>query len=152
MKSFIEIAISEAKLALLKDEVPVGALIVSREGKILAKTGNKNKELNEELEIIDVNFVSLIPWIKSIVTKKRIEKKGSLWIFSSVAGDRGRPSNYQYGAAKSALTIYCEGLAQICSDKPFSVRILKAGLIKTQMSKNSGPSFLFTSKKKIGES
>ena len=47
MKSFIEIAISEAKLALLKDEVPVGALIVNREGKILAKTGNKNKELND---------------------------------------------------------------------------------------------------------
>ena len=112
---------------------------------------NKEKEINEELEIIDVNFLSLIPWIKSIVTKKRIQKEGSLWIFSSGAGDRGRPSNYQYGAAKSALTIYCEGLAQICSDKPFSVRILKAGLIKTQMSRNTGPSFLFTSKKKIVE-
>tara|TARA_B100000242_G_C43037616_1_gene483839 strand:+ start:520 stop:1233 length:714 start_codon:yes stop_codon:yes gene_type:complete len=113
--------------------------------------GSKNKVLNEELKIIDINFLSLIPWIKSIVTKKRITKKGALWIFSSVAGDRGRPSNYQYGAAKSALTIYCEGLAQICSDKPFSVRILKAGLIKTQMSRNTGPPFLFTSKKKIVE-
>ena len=36
MKSFMEIAFSEAKLALLKDEVPVGALIANREGQILS--------------------------------------------------------------------------------------------------------------------
>lgn len=47
MKSFMEIAFSEAKLAFLKDEVPVGALITDREGKIFAKTRNKNRELND---------------------------------------------------------------------------------------------------------
>ena len=36
---------------------------------------NKEKEINEELEIIDVNFLSLIPWIKSIVTKKEFKRK-----------------------------------------------------------------------------
>ena len=43
----MEIAFSEAKLALLKDEVPVGALIANREGQIIAKTRNKNRELND---------------------------------------------------------------------------------------------------------
>ena len=47
MKSFMEIAFSEAKLAFLKDEVPVGALIANREGQIFAKTRNKNRELND---------------------------------------------------------------------------------------------------------
>ena len=47
MKSFMEIAFSEAKLAFLKDEVPVGALITNREGQIFAKTRNKNRELND---------------------------------------------------------------------------------------------------------
>ena len=47
MKSFMEIAFSEAKLAFLKDEVPVGALIANRKGQIFAKTRNKNKELND---------------------------------------------------------------------------------------------------------
>ena len=47
MKSFMEIAFSEAKLALSKDEVPIGALIANREGKIFAKTRNKNRELND---------------------------------------------------------------------------------------------------------
>ena len=47
MKSFMEIAISEAKLAFLKEEVPVGALIANRKGQIFAKTRNKNRELND---------------------------------------------------------------------------------------------------------
>ena len=47
MKSFMEIALSEAKLALLKDEVPIGALIANRKGQIFAKSRNKNKELND---------------------------------------------------------------------------------------------------------
>ena len=47
MKSFMEIAFSEAKLALSKDEVPIGALIANGEGKIFAKTRNKNRELSD---------------------------------------------------------------------------------------------------------
>jgi len=47
MKSFMEIAFREAKLAFLKDEVPVGALIADRKGQIFAKTRNKNRELND---------------------------------------------------------------------------------------------------------
>ena len=43
----MEIALSEAKLALLKDEVPIGALIANRKGQIFAKSRNKNKELND---------------------------------------------------------------------------------------------------------
>jgi len=109
----------------------------------------KNKNLSEELNILKINFVALVSWIKSIVTKERVKKKGCLWIFSSVAGDRGRPSNYQYGSAKSGLTTYCEGLANTYHKSPFSVRIIKAGLIKTSMTKGLFPDFLLTDKRKI---
>jgi len=109
----------------------------------------KNKNLSEELNILKINFLSLIAWIKSIVTKERVKKQGCLWIFSSVAGDRGRPSNYQYGAAKSGLSIYCEGLANMYQKSPFKIRIIKAGLIKTSMVKGNFPDFLLTDKRKI---
>ena len=109
----------------------------------------KNQNLSEELNILKINFISIISWIKSIVTKERVKKQGCLWIFSSEAGDRGRPSNYQYGAAKAGLTIYCEGLANIYQKSPFSIRIIKAGLIKTSMVKSNFPNFLFTDKGKI---
>ena len=47
MKSYMKIALGEAKKALLKDEVPIGAVVVDKDGLITAKCGNKNRELND---------------------------------------------------------------------------------------------------------
>ena len=47
MKSYMKIALGEAKKALFKDEVPIGAVIVDKGGLIIAKSGNKNRELND---------------------------------------------------------------------------------------------------------
>ncbi len=91
----------------------------------------------EALKIHSVNYSSLIPWLTEITNQQRIKSKGSLWVFTSVASDRGRPSNYHYGAAKAALLIFCEGLLLRCHNKPFSVRIIKAGYMNTRMAQNA---------------
>ena len=105
-----------------------------------------SENLEEAYKIARVNYYSLIPWINAITSKDRISKPGAMWILSSVAGDKGRPSNFHYGAAKAALTTFCEGIFHLCLDKPFRVRIIKAGIIKTSMSKKIGPKILGTSK------
>ncbi len=110
----------------------------------LGNTELANNNLEESKKITLVNFYSLLPWLLQITTKKRLNSKGRLWILTSVAGDRGKPSNYQYGAAKSALTIFCEGILLRCINKPFAVRIIKAGFIKSPMTKDIKPSFLCT--------
>ena len=57
---------------------------------------------DEELsKIINTNFLSLIPFIKNIISHDRLDRGGTLWVFSSVAAERGSPSNFIYGAAKS---------------------------------------------------
>ena len=106
-----------------------------------------NNNLEEASKIARVNYYSLIPWLNAITSEKRIVKKGAIWILSSVAGDIGRPSNYHYGAAKAALTIHSEGLLNRCHDKPFKVRIIKAGLINTAMSWGKAPPIIYKSKK-----
>ena len=88
---------------------------------------------SEAQAITAANYTSLIPWLTAIVTPERIQTPGSLWVFSSVAADRGRPSNYHYGAAKAGLTRFCEGLLLRCHGTPFAVRILKAGFMATPM-------------------
>ena len=65
-----------------------------------------------------------------------------LYVFTSVAADRGRPSNYFYGAAKSALEVYSEGLMARCFNKRLSVRIIKAGYMDTPMTNGKAPKFL----------
>ena len=84
-------------------------------------------DAREALRILAVNMGGLIPWITAIATPERLTRPGRLWVFSSVAADRGRPSNYHYGAAKAALTAFCEGVLLRCHGKPFAVRIIKAG-------------------------
>ena len=75
-----------------------------------------------------------------------------MWIISSVAGDRGRPSNYHYGAAKAALTIFCEGLLNRLHKKPFKIRIIKAGFIYTSMTIGKAPKILCASKEYVAKS
>ena len=93
----------------------------------------------EAMRILQANVGGLIPWLTAIATPERLAKPGRLWVFSSVAADRGRPSNYHYGAAKAALTTLCEGLFLRCHGKPFAVRIIKAGFMATPMTIGKAP-------------
>ena len=107
--------------------------------------GDAERARNDAAEaqaIIQANFTGLIPWLTAIVTPERIRQPGALWIFSSVAADRGRPSNYHYGAAKAGLLRFCEGLFLRCHGTPFAVRVLKAGFIASPMTNGKAPRVL----------
>lgn len=99
-------------------------------------------DVAEAQAITQANYTGLLRWLTAIVSDERLQKPGALWVFSSVAADRGRPSNYHYGAAKAALLRFCEGLMLRCHDTPFSVRVLKAGFIKSPMTDGKAPSLL----------
>ncbi len=101
-----------------------------------------NNDIHEAIKIAQVNYIGLIRWISAITSSERVNHKGVMWILTSVAGDRGRPSNYHYGAAKAALSIFCEGLLNRFYNKPFKIRIIKAGFISTKMSYLKAPKLL----------
>ncbi len=103
----------------------------------------------EALAITAANYSGLLPWLTAIASDDRIGRPGRLWIFSSVAADRGRPSNYHYGAAKAALTVFCEGLLLRCHGTPFAVRILKAGFMATPMTVGKAPPSLCASPESV---
>ena len=105
----------------------------------------RSTDAGESLRILAANFGGLIPWLTAIATPERLAKPARLWVFSSVAADRGRPSNYHYGAAKAALATFCEGLLLRSHGKPFSVRIIKAGFMATPMTVGKAPPALCAS-------
>ena len=107
-------------------------------------------DVSEALKINFINYLGILPWLSQITNNNRLKYKGSLWVFTSVACDRGRPSNYHYGSAKAALTTYCEGLFLRCQKKPFSIRIIKAGFMSTRMALNA-PSFLCLPTDKVAD-
>lgn len=64
---------------------------------------------------------------------QRLRSPGTLAVISSVAGDRGRSSNYLYGSAKAAVTTFLSGLRQRHADSGVNVLTIKPGFVDTPM-------------------
>jgi short-subunit dehydrogenase len=92
--------------------------------------------------IIDTNFTSAAVWLHAAAKQIPPDKTCSLIVVSSVAGDRGRRSNYVYGASKAGLDAFTEGLRHRLSDTRVHVLTVKPGLVDTPMTSHlnrSGP-------------
>lgn len=102
-------------------------------------------DLVEAQRILNVNFNSAASWLLQAANMLEAQGQGgALVAISSVAGDRGRRSNYVYGAAKGALSILIQGLAHRFGAKPNGPRavVVKLGFVDTPMTadvKKGGP-------------
>jgi short-subunit dehydrogenase len=66
---------------------------------------------------------------------QRLQAPATLAVISSVAGDRGRASNYLYGSAKAAVTAFTSGLRQKLHRAGVNVLTIKPGFVDTPMTK-----------------
>jgi len=87
-------------------------------------------------KILDTNFTGIVSLLNIIANDFEQRKSGFIVGLSSVAGDRGRASNYIYGAAKAAFTAYLSGLRNRLSNSNVHVMTVKPGFVNTQMTKN----------------
>lgn len=83
--------------------------------------------------IIDINYGKLVPLLNFFAQKMERKRTGTIIVLSSVAGDRGRKSNFIYGSAKAALTAYLSGLRNYLFDKKVHVLTVKPGFMATKM-------------------
>jgi short-subunit dehydrogenase len=89
---------------------------------------NKNTE-----RIIDINYSKLVPIMNYFAQKFESKRSGTIIGLSSVAGDRGRQSNFIYGSAKAAFTAYLSGLRNYLFEKKVHVLTVKPGFMATKM-------------------
>lgn len=87
----------------------------------------------ELTRIMAVNFSSAVQWCEAAAEIMRAQKSGSVVAVSSVAGDRGRQSNYAYGAAKGGLALYMQGLAHSLAKSGARAVAVKPGFVDTPM-------------------
>ena len=82
----------------------------------------------------------------------RLERQGegTLAVITSVAGERGRRSNYLYGAAKAAVSRLLEGLAHRFSGSRVRVLDIRPGLVDTPMTANFTKGPLWASAEQVG--
>ena len=85
------------------------------------------------LQEINTNAISVISLLTHLANRFEAQRHGSIVVISSVAGDRGRQSNYVYGTAKVAVTIFMQGLRQRLQKAGVQVFTVKPGFVDTPM-------------------
>ena len=97
---------------------------------------DSENNFDETIKSIHTNFTGLVSILNIITNDFEKRKSGFIIGISSVAGDRGRGSNYIYGSSKSAFTAYLSGLRNRLYKSGVFVITVKPGFIKTKMTKN----------------
>ena len=110
---------------------------------VLGEQAAAQDSAEETRRVIDINFTSAALWLQ--LAAKHLVADGrprTLVVIGSVAGDRGRQSNYVYGAAKAGLDAFAEGLAHRLHRTNVRVVTVKPGFVDTPMTAHldrSGP-------------
>ena len=85
------------------------------------------------MDEISTNALSVIALLTLIANRFEQQGFGTIAVISSVAGDRGRQSNYIYGAAKGAVSIFTQGLRNRLDRAGVKVITIKLGFVDTPM-------------------
>lgn len=88
------------------------------------------------LQEVRVNALSAMVLLTMIANDFEARGSGTIGVIGSVAGDRGRKSNYVYGSAKGMLALFLQGLRNRLQDKGVRVVTLKPGFVITPMTQD----------------
>lgn len=102
-------------------------------------------------EIINSNFVGIATVLAPVANIMEKKKSGQIAVLTSVAGDRGRQSNYIYGSAKSGISAYLSGLRNRLHTQGVSVTTIKLGFVDTKMIAGMNQTFLMASPQRVAK-
>jgi len=105
-------------------------------------------------KILQVNFVGAVSILNLVANEYAAKGGGIITGISSVAGERGRQSNYFYGSAKAGFTAYLSGLRNRLFHKGVHVLTVQPGFVNTKMTENMplpGPALLVASPELVAD-
>ena len=102
-------------------------------------------------KVIDINFSGPASLITLCANRLVAQGKGFIAAVTSVAGDRGRATNYPYGSAKGGLSLFLQGLRNLLAPKGIQVTTIKPGFIDTRMTFGMKKLLFLASPKKIAK-
>jgi decaprenylphospho-beta-D-erythro-pentofuranosid-2-ulose 2-reductase len=103
------------------------------------------------MQEIKTNALSVIALLTHLANRFEKQGAGTIAVISSVAGDRGRASNYVYGSAKAMVTTFTSGLRQRLYKSGVSVVTIKPGFVNTPMTAEFKKGLLWTKPEKVAK-
>jgi decaprenylphospho-beta-D-erythro-pentofuranosid-2-ulose 2-reductase len=116
-------------------------------------SNQKECEHSVELSIqeIKTNALSVVALLTHLANRFEIQRNGTIAVISSVAGDRGRASNYVYGSSKAMVTAFTSGLGQRLYKSGVSVVTIKPGFVDTPMTAEFKKGLLWAKRVPVAE-
>ncbi|QKK33319.1 SDR family oxidoreductase (plasmid) [Rhizobium indicum] len=118
--------------AFLSEVLPLPDTAVCVIGE-LGEQARAEREMEHAAMVMRTNFEGPALLMGLLAERFAARGSGTLVGISSVAGDRGRASNYVYGAAKAGLTAFLSGLRNRLSKAGVRVLTVKPGFVRTRM-------------------
>lgn len=109
------------------------------------------RSFDEARAILETNYMSCVSVLEQAAAYFEVRRSGFIAAISSVAGDRGRQSNYLYGSAKGALSLYLQGLRNRLAKAGVPVTTIKPGFVDTRMTAGQEGMFLVASPERVAE-
>lgn len=114
------------------NEKPSGVVVAFG---ILGDEKNARRDFPAAKTIIDTNYTGAVSILEIVAADFERRRWGFIVGISSVAGDRGRQSNYLYGSAKAGFSAYLGGLRHRLFATGVSVLTVKPGFVHTKMTR-----------------
>jgi decaprenylphospho-beta-D-erythro-pentofuranosid-2-ulose 2-reductase len=99
---------------------------------------------------IETNYFSVVSLLMELAKLFEAQRNGVIAVMGSVAGDRGRRSNYVYGSTKAAVATFAAGLRARLAPAGVQVVLVKPGWVSTPMTEHLRQNFLFASSEQAG--
>ncbi len=118
----------------------------------LGEQSRAERSFPETGHILHTNYVapvSLLTWLANYCAQRHA---GTLAVLSSVAGERGRKSNYIYGSSKAGLTAFVDGMRNRVDREGVKVITIKPGPVKTSMTEGMKGESRFADVRKVAAS
>lgn len=110
------------------------------------KISSDSNAIHQEMLL---NFNSIVMALSELAIEFEKQQDGTIAVMSSVAGDRGRQSNYIYGSAKGGLSIFMQGLRNRLAKSGVQVLTVKPGFVDTPMTQSFDKGLLWVGPDKI---
>ncbi len=118
---------------------------------ILGNQSNSIQSYENTLKELQINCLSVISLLTILANQLEQQGSGTIAVITSPSGDRGRQSNYIYGTAKGALSIFLQGLRNRLAKSKVHVLTIKPGFVDTPMTKDFKKGLLWVSPEVISK-
>lgn len=110
---------------------------------VLGDQAQSERDYGAAETVLRTNFLSAVSLVTWLANYFEAERRGTIAVVSSVAGDRGRKSNYVYGASKGGLNVFLDGVRNRIDRAGVQVLTIKPGFVATPMTAHLAKNALF---------